>query len=137
MARDVAGSTAWPAEYVRSSGQACGPTLTAASGGGREVDFPPTAWDSLHRVNAESDRDSACLGNGEASMTKTVALAGLGAIGLPLARALDRGMEGLKLIAVSARDLVKARARLAGFNEPPQLVDFDDLARADIVVEAT
>jgi aspartate dehydrogenase len=70
-------------------------------------------------------------------MTKTVALAGLGAIGLPLARALDRGMEGLKLIAVSARDLVKARARLAGFNEPPQLVDFDDLARADIVVEAT
>ena len=70
-------------------------------------------------------------------MTQTVALAGLGAIGLPLARALDKGMEGLKLIAVSARDPVKARARLAGFSEPPRLVNFEDLAQADIVVEAT
>jgi aspartate dehydrogenase len=70
-------------------------------------------------------------------MTKTVALAGLGAIGLPLARALDTGMEGLKLVAVATRDLVKARARLAGFSEPPALVDFEELAKADIVVEAT
>src|SRR3984885_4559878 len=70
-------------------------------------------------------------------MTKTVALAGLGAIGLPLARALDKGMEGLKLIAVATRDLVKARARLAGFRDAPALVDFAELASADIVVEAT
>ena len=70
-------------------------------------------------------------------MIKTVALAGLGAIGLPLARALDEGIDGLKLVAVSARDLVKARARLAGFRDPPALVDFPDLAEADIVVEAT
>jgi aspartate dehydrogenase len=69
-------------------------------------------------------------------MSKTVALAGLGAIGLPLARVLDQGVEDLKLIAVSTRDLVKARARLAGFRNPPALVGLADLAEADIVVEA-
>jgi aspartate dehydrogenase len=69
-------------------------------------------------------------------MTKTVALAGLGAIGLPLARALDEPIDGLRLIAVVARDLVKARARLAGFRDPPALVNFAELADADIVVEA-
>jgi aspartate dehydrogenase len=70
-------------------------------------------------------------------MTKTVALAGLGAIGLPLARALDQGIDGLRLVAVATRDQVKARARLAGFREMPALVDFAALAEADIVVEAT
>jgi aspartate dehydrogenase len=70
-------------------------------------------------------------------MTRTVALAGLGAIGLPLARALDRGIDGLKLAAVATRDLVRGRARLAGFRDPPPLVDFAALAEADIVVEAT
>ena len=39
----------------------------------------------------------------------TVAIGGLGAIGLPLARALDRGVEGLRLIAV-ARPRRRARA---------------------------
>jgi aspartate dehydrogenase len=70
-------------------------------------------------------------------MPKTVALAGLGAIGWPLARALDEGVDGLKLISVASRDQVKARARLAGFHNAPALVDFSDLADADIVVEAT
>ena len=54
-------------------------------------------------------------------MSKTVALAGLGAIGLPLARALDQGIEGLTLISVAAQDHVRARARLAGFHNPPNL----------------
>jgi aspartate dehydrogenase len=69
-------------------------------------------------------------------MTKTVALAGLGAIGLPLARALDQGIDGLRLVAVATRDQVKARARMAGFRAAPALVDFVTLADADIVVEA-
>jgi len=69
-------------------------------------------------------------------MTKTVAIAGLGAIGLPLARALDGGVDGLRLVAVASRDQVKALANLAGFRSPPQLVDLHDLAEADIVVEA-
>lgn len=70
-------------------------------------------------------------------MSKTVAIAGLGAIGLPLARALDAGVDGLRLIAVAARDPVKGLANLAGFHCPPQFVELPDLAEADIVVEAT
>ncbi len=66
----------------------------------------------------------------------TVAIAGLGAIGLPLARALDAGVDGLRLIAVAARDHDAARARLAGFRAMPALVALSALAEADIVVEA-
>jgi aspartate dehydrogenase len=69
-------------------------------------------------------------------MTKTVAIAGLGAIGLPLARALDAGVEGLRLVAVASRDTVKARANLAGFQSAPRIVELPELAEADIVVEA-
>jgi aspartate dehydrogenase len=69
-------------------------------------------------------------------MVMTVAIGGLGAIGLDLARALDRGVDGLRLVAASARDRDKARANLAGFAHPPELVSLPDLARADIVVEA-
>jgi aspartate dehydrogenase len=68
-------------------------------------------------------------------MNKTVAIAGLGAIGLPLARALDGGVDGLRLIAVSVRDEAKARANLTGFRPPPRLVGLHALAEADIVVE--
>jgi len=66
----------------------------------------------------------------------TVAIGGLGAIGLDLARAIDAGAEGLRLVAVAARDQEKARANLAGFRTPPVLVDLPGLAQADIVVEA-
>lgn len=66
----------------------------------------------------------------------TIAIAGLGAIGLHLARSLDHGIEDLRLIAVSARDHDKARANLAGFRNPPDLTDLASLAAADIVVEA-
>jgi len=69
-------------------------------------------------------------------MDKTVAIAGLGAIGLPLARALDAGVEGLRLVAVACRDPVKARANLAGFKMAPRIVEIPELAEADIVVEA-
>ncbi|HQT77526.1 MAG: aspartate dehydrogenase [Rhodospirillales bacterium 20-64-7] len=69
-------------------------------------------------------------------MNKTVAIAGLGAIGLPLARALDAGVEGLQLVSVSCRDHVKARASLAGFRQSPRIVALPELAEAEIVVEA-
>ncbi len=68
-------------------------------------------------------------------MTYTVAIAGLGAIGLPLARALDDGVPGLTLIAVAARDHTKAAAGLSRFRNRPRLVALDALAEADIVVE--
>lgn len=67
----------------------------------------------------------------------TVAIGGLGAIGLTLARALDAGVEGLRLVAVAARDRAKAEARLADFRAPPAVVAAAELAaHADIVVEA-
>lgn len=70
-------------------------------------------------------------------MTKTVAIAGLGAIGLPLARALDaRAVDGLQLVAVSCRDRAKGQDALSGFIAPPPIVGLDELAEADIVVEA-
>ncbi|MBS0643635.1 MAG: aspartate dehydrogenase [Acetobacteraceae bacterium] len=70
-------------------------------------------------------------------MTKTVAIAGLGAIGLPLARALDRrSIDGLQLVAVSCRDQSKGRAALSDFINPPPVVELNLLAEADIVVEA-
>jgi aspartate dehydrogenase len=67
----------------------------------------------------------------------TVGIAGLGAIGLRLARALDAGVEGLRLVAVSSRDAAKARAAVAGFAAPPVVAGLADLAGlADVVVEA-
>ena len=67
----------------------------------------------------------------------TVAIGGLGAIGAHLARALDAGVEGLRLVAVAARDQDKARRTIGGFRTPPALVGLADLAdHADIVVEA-
>lgn len=67
----------------------------------------------------------------------TVAIGGLGAIGLHLAKALDAGVEGLRLTAVAARDQEKARRSIAGFRAPPAIVPLSELAeRADVVVEA-
>jgi aspartate dehydrogenase len=67
----------------------------------------------------------------------TVAIGGLGAIGAHLARALDAGVEGLRLVAVAARDQEKARRTIAGFRSAPRLVSLAELAEhADIVVEA-
>ena len=69
-------------------------------------------------------------------MTRTVAIAGLGAVGLPLARALDMGVPGLTLTAVSVRDRARAAPKLASFRAPPPIVSLADLAECDIVVEA-
>ena len=70
-------------------------------------------------------------------MAYKVAIAGLGAIGLRVARAVDAGeVPGITLAAVSARDLVSARARVADFKTPPAVVPLAALAgHADIVVE--
>lgn len=75
-------------------------------------------------------------------MALTVAIGGLGAMGLTVARALDPttgngGVDGLRLVAVSARDRDKAGANLAGFATPPDIVELEELALlADVVVEA-
>lgn len=72
-------------------------------------------------------------------MIKTLKLAigGLGAIGLTVARRVDRGdLPGIALVAVSARDSTRARSRLEGFHSPPKLVTLGELAEhADVVLE--
>jgi aspartate dehydrogenase len=66
----------------------------------------------------------------------TVGLGGLGAIGGALARRLDRGLPGLRLAAVSARDLGRAERRLAALERPVPVVTLPQLAAlADVVVE--
>jgi aspartate dehydrogenase len=65
-----------------------------------------------------------------------VAIAGFGAIGKTVARKLDQGVPGLRLVAVSARDLAKARAALAGFARKPRVVPLDKLpGMAEVIVE--
>jgi aspartate dehydrogenase len=66
-----------------------------------------------------------------------LAIAGLGAIGLPVARRVDAGdVPGLALVAVSVRDEAKARKAMAGFRHPPPLLGLAALAdAADVVVE--
>jgi aspartate dehydrogenase len=65
-----------------------------------------------------------------------VAIGGFGAIGTAVARRLDRGIEGLALAAVSARDTVRAAAAMADFARPAPVVPLARLwEEADIVVE--
>ena len=65
-----------------------------------------------------------------------VGIAGFGAVGRPVAEALDRGIEGLELVAVSVRDRARAEARMAGFRAPVPVVGLAELAEAgEAVVE--
>ncbi|MFO1147485.1 MAG: aspartate dehydrogenase [Alsobacter sp.] len=65
-----------------------------------------------------------------------VAIAGLGAVGLKVASALDEGLHGCTLAAVSAADLDRARERLAHLRHPVPIVPIGELEPlADIVVE--
>ena len=66
----------------------------------------------------------------------TVGIGGLGVIGLEVARALDRGIHGLEMAAVSARDRDKAARNVADFAKPVPVLGLAELAgRAQIVVE--
>ena len=65
-----------------------------------------------------------------------VAVVGLGAIGTKVVEALDRGIEGLTLSAVSAQNPDKHRAWLAGLTSKPAVLPIEALAgAADIVIE--
>ena len=66
----------------------------------------------------------------------SVAVAGLGAIGAGVVQALDRGIEGLALAAVSAQNIEKHRAWLDALKTRPEVLPIERLAEAaDIVVE--
>jgi len=70
--------------------------------------------------------------------TLKVALGGLGAVGLPTAKWLDKGVAGLELVAISAGNKDRARNRVSMFNVPPPVLDLRDLANlADVIVECS
>jgi aspartate dehydrogenase len=65
-----------------------------------------------------------------------VAIAGLGPIGTRLAKALDDGIDGLELAAVSSANIEKHRAWLDKLGKRPAALPIEALAdAADIVVE--
>jgi len=69
-------------------------------------------------------------------MAQRVAIAGFGAIGKAVAARLDRGIEGLTLAAISARDTARAEAVIAGFARPVPVLPLARLGEeAEIVVE--
>ncbi len=73
-------------------------------------------------------------GNGRKALR--VGLAGLGAVGMPVARRIDEGIPGLVLSAVSTRDHDRGRRRVAAFQTAVPVVPLEDLAAvADVVVD--
>ncbi|HEX2215231.1 MAG TPA: aspartate dehydrogenase [Xanthobacteraceae bacterium] len=65
-----------------------------------------------------------------------IGLAGLGAVGLEVARRLERGIDGVALAAVSVRDMDKARRHLPRLGGNVRIVALDQLpTHADVVVE--
>ena len=66
-----------------------------------------------------------------------LAIAGLGAIGLALARRVDAGdVPGIDLVAVAVRDRAKGREAVASLRSPPDIVGLAALAEtADVIVE--
>ena len=72
-------------------------------------------------------------------MTNTinVGIAGLGAIGMPVARWLDAGVAGLNLCGVSSGNKERAVERVSGFTSPPPVLELQELvSMSDVVVEA-
>ncbi|MDD9876945.1 MAG: aspartate dehydrogenase [Magnetovibrio sp.] len=66
-----------------------------------------------------------------------VGVAGLGAIGMPVAKWLDAGVPGLTLAGISAGDKERARERVEDFWVRPPVMELPDLvAASDVLVEA-
>jgi len=74
----------------------------------------------------------------EMSSPLKLAIGGLGAIGMAVARRIDNGaIPGIVLAAVSARDTEKARTKIDGLRTTPALVALPELAdHADVVLES-
>lgn len=67
---------------------------------------------------------------------RRIAIAGFGAIGAEVAEALNKGIPGCELTAISARSLDRVRAAVAHFARPVKVVRIEELeASADVVVE--
>jgi aspartate dehydrogenase len=69
-------------------------------------------------------------------VTLHVAIGGFGTIGKVVAEHLDRGIDGLALTAVSARDRARAEAAIADFTRPVPVAPLARLwEHADVIVE--
>ena len=67
----------------------------------------------------------------------TVGIAGLGAIGMPVARWLDDGVSGLKLVGVSAANKERAKVRIEDFVNSPKVMELEELIdSSDVIVES-
>jgi aspartate dehydrogenase len=65
-----------------------------------------------------------------------VGIAGFGSIGRLVGQRLDAGIDHLRLTAVSARDLAKAKAHVSGYRNPVAVVPLAKVAEdAEVVVE--
>lgn len=65
-----------------------------------------------------------------------VGIAGFGTIGKPVAAALDKGIEGLKLVAICSRDREKAVRNMEGCCAPVPVVGPEELSEmSDVIVE--
>lgn len=68
---------------------------------------------------------------------KKLAIGGLGVIGSAVAAAVNDGIPGLELCAVSGRDRAKMAAAIAGFDPRPAIAPLAELASlADVVLES-
>ncbi len=72
-------------------------------------------------------------------MSLKLGIAGLGAIGMKVAQAVDKGaVAGFELAAVSARDRTRAAERVSGFDVPPVICGPEELAEhGDVIIECT
>jgi len=76
------------------------------------------------------------LTKGQQNVRQRVAIAGLGPIGLKVAQALDRGIEGLALAAVAVGDPAKPRPELERLTRRPPIVLIAALEpAADMLIE--
>ncbi len=65
-----------------------------------------------------------------------VAIGSVGTVGEAVARRLDKGVSGLRLVAVSANNREAAEQRLSNLTQPVAVLPLDELAeRADVIVE--
>ena len=65
-----------------------------------------------------------------------VGIAGFGSIGKVVGKALDQGIEGLELAAISVRNIERGLNRMSGFKKPVPVLDPQELAdTCDIIVE--
>ena len=70
-------------------------------------------------------------------MVLKIGLVGCGAIGLEIARSIDRGDVAADLVAIFDRNEEKARELVGGLEKKPSLLDLEGLVeRSDLVVEA-